>query len=549
VQVPNNLPDNYEELKKYVIHLATKHNEELKEKEIEIRDKQHKINSLEHGIIERERAIEKLKGMFKTLQRMSFASRSEKLDPSIYYQDLFFNEAELGLHDEKTLFEKHSDEIEVKAHFRKKKKEKAFPEHLERIVEEHDIPEHEKTCDCGCRLTEITPEVTEQIVIIQPEVYVRVHKRKKYACSNCKGDERNEAGKIVVTAPYKTPQLYPGSKLSVETLVYLILAKWLDSIPFYRLSQMLLRNRIEIPRSTMCNWTIGVYKRYKELLSFFPELLKSGKLIGIDESTYQVHKEDGRKNTSKSYMWVFRGGLHNKPIIYYQYRTSRSAEFLKETLKDYSGFVQADGLPTYNVHLKENPDILLAGCFAHVRRKFENAFKNSKEPFAEKVLYYMKKIYNVEKFIREKEYYVNGNFVEIAKLRQEKSKPIMDHLYNMLQIESDNLRQSCALKTAIRYALKEWGKASLFLEHGEIYIDNNHVENSIRPFVVGRKNWFFADVPEGAEASAMYFSIIQTFKANGLNPQEACMEFFSTLPSCTTPKEAETLFKSIIGWG
>jgi transposase len=538
VQFSNNLPNDPEELKKLVIHFNK-----------ELITKQNKINQLEHNIIERDRAILRLKGMFQSLKRMNFGSTSEKIDPNVYYQDLFFNEAELGLHDESTLFESHSDEVEVKSHIRKKKGRKPLPDHLERKLEEHDIPEHEKTCECGCRLTEIEPEISEQIVIIPPEVYVRQHRRKKYTCNNCKGDERTEAGKIVVTAPFTTPQIYPGSNLSVETLVYLLLAKWLDSIPFYRIAQMLLRNKIEIPRGTMSNWVIGVYLRYKELLSFFPKLLMLGRLIGVDESWYQVHKEIGRSNTSNSYMWVFRGGLHNKPIIYYHYRTSRSADFLREFLDGYEGFIQADGLPTYKYHLKEMSSLLLAGCMAHVRRKFEDTFRISGEKLAEKILYNISKIYKIEDKIKKFEYYKNGEFEKIVEIRQRESKPLMDHIYIMLQNEGTNLNQSDKLKNAINYALKEWSKVKLFIDHGEIYIDNNLVENAIRPFVLGRKNWLFADVPEGAEASAMYLSIIQTFKVNGLNPQTACMEFFSKLPACKSKDDAENLFISILEWG
>ena len=548
MQLPKNLPNDSEELKKIVLQIFTQYNQEIIQKENIILSKENKIDKLQHDIEERDRAIMRLKDMFRDLQRMKFGSKSEKLDPSIYYQDLFFNEAELGLHDEKTVFESDSNIIEVESHTRKKVGRKPLPDHLERRDEEHDIPEDEKVCNCGHRLTEIEPEVSEQVVIIPPTVYVRRNVRKKYTCNHCKGDERNEAGKIVVTAPFKTPQIYPGSNLSVETLVFLLLSKWLDGIPFYRISEILLRNKIEIPRGTMCNWVIGVYLRYREYLSFFPGLLKCGRLIGVDETTYQVHNEEGRENTSVSYLWAFRGGLHDKPIVYYLYRTSRSADFLGDFLEGYNGIIQADGLATYNAHLKEKPDIILAGCFAHVRRKFEKVFKVSKEKSAEKILYTIGKLYEVEKRIRNLGYYREGKFEEIVKIRQRDSKPLMEHLYRLIEEESKNPKKSDGLRIAVNYALKEWPKINHYLESGELYIDNNYVENAIRPFVVGRKNWLFADVPEGAEASAMYLSILQTFKVNGLNPQIAAMEFFTKLPTCKTPDDAQALFKSIIRW-
>ena len=219
MQFPEILPEDPEKLKNLLIQLNSsyqnqiaQYNKTIIENENQILDltsinqkKENQIQELEHRISERDRAILKLRDMFKDLQRMKFGIRSEKVDPRIYYQDLFFNEAELGLQDEPTLFESNSEDTEVRMHKRKKPGRRSFPAHLEREIKDHDISEEEKICNCGHRLTELNSEVSEQIVIIPPKVYVRQNRRKKYACNHCRGDERNEAGKIVVTAPYKTP--------------------------------------------------------------------------------------------------------------------------------------------------------------------------------------------------------------------------------------------------------------------------------------------------------------------------------------------------------
>ncbi|NBO72826.1 IS66 family transposase, partial [bacterium] len=521
-----NLPNDAEELKKLlldaqdVIH-SLRINNEQKEK---------RLNEQENLII-------RLNEQLKSLKRNFMGVKSERTELKDYYERGLFNEAELGLHDEDTLFEEHAEEVNISGHTRRSRGRKKLPESLERKIVPHDIPDEEKICSCGCRLENIGSEDSEQLVVIPPEVYVRKNVRFKYACKNCKGDERQEAGKVVVTSPFKTPQLLPGSNLSPETLTFLLLSKFLDHIPFYRLSEMFLRLKIQLPRGTMSNWIIGVYERYKHLMGFFHDLLKEGMLIGIDETTYQVHNEKGRENTKKSYMWVLRGGLPNRTVIVYIYKETHSASFLKDYLDDFNGVIQTDGLETYNTHFKNNPDVILAGCMAHARRKFEDAYKQGKDKIAEKVLYYMRKLYAIEDKIRKQEYLKKGLVDKIVEIRQKEAKPILEYLHDHLSEIRSGLPESIGVGRAIRYFLNEYPKLCKYLDNGYIYIDNNLVENSVRPFVLGRKNWLFSDVPEGAHASAFYYSLIQTFKVNNLNVMDACFQFFSNLPECKSQDE------------
>jgi transposase len=533
MNLPSELPNDVQELKKLLIQTAQQSEE--------------KITQLENRVKERELAILELKEMFLKLQRKEFGRKSEKFKED-ERQGYIFNEIELGLHDEKELFNAHEDEpTTVKSHTRNKTGRKKLPDHLERKDVFHDISESEKNCDCGHKLADIGEEISEEIVIKPPQVYVNRHIRKIYACSNCKGDERNEAGNIVVTSPFNDPRIFPGSNLSVDTLVFLITSKFMDSIPFHRISEMLLRIKIQIPRGTLCNWVNGVYLKYRDILGFFPELVQTGGLIGIDETSYQVHKEKGRKNTSKSYMWVMRGGEYNKPIINYAYRKTRSALFLKDLLINYKGAIQTDGFETYNTHFKNNPDVIHAGCVAHARRKFEEIYKLNKDDVCEKVLYNFRKLYAIEDKIRKKDLYKKGLMDEIVQIRQKEAKPILDYLHTYLSQIILTIPRTIGVGKAISYTLNEWDKLIKYIDNGYIYIDNNNVENSIRPFVLGRKNWLFSDVPEGAEASAFYFSLLQTFKANGLNPYEASMKFFKSLPNCKNQDDARDLFFGILG--
>lgn len=293
----NNLPEDINELKK-LIGLLSSENIQLKER-----------------VIESNKTILRLQEMFANMRRGLFGSKSEKMD---YLQGMLFNEAESGLHDNSDLFESHGESTLVKSHERKKTGPKPFPADLPRKEIIHDIDKSEKMCNCGHELINIGKEESEKLKIIPPEVIVEHHVRFKYACNHCMRESREGVGNIVITAPFTTPQILPKSNLTVETLVYLIVSKFMDHIPFYRMSMMLLRSKIEIPRATMCNWVIGVYERYKHLMSFLLKHLQMGNLIGIDETPIQVHNEKGRKNTQTSYMWVMRGGLPGRVVVVYQ---------------------------------------------------------------------------------------------------------------------------------------------------------------------------------------------------------------------------------------
>ena len=552
MQNSNNLPNDPEELKKLLLEAQNqidKYSNNLIELNNVIHNQKIELDLKVKKLTEKETLIIRLNEMLANLRRSHMGIKSEKIESKDYYENGLFNEAELGLHDTGTLFEAHADEITIPSHTRKSSGRKKLPENLVRMEVIHDIPEGEKICNCGCRLEHIGNEESEQLVIIPANVYVKKHIRLKYACKNCKGDEREGRGNIVVTAPFKAPHLLPGSNLSHETLSFLLVSKFMDHIPFYRLSEMFLRLQIQLPRGTMSNWIIGVYERYKPILGFFPELLMKGNLIGIDETPFKVHNEKDRKDTSTSYMWVLRGGLPNRTVVNYIYRQTHSALFLKEYLHGYLGAIQTDGLKTYNAHFKNHPDIILAGCMAHARRKFEEVFKQSKDEISEKVLYYIRKLYAIEDRIRKQDYLKKGMLDRIVEIRRSEAKPILEHLKNYLLEKRPTAPTEFGSGRAVSYFLKEYPKLIKYLNNGYIYIDNNLVENSVRPFVLGRKNWLFSGVPEGAEASAFYYSLLQTFKANNLNPMKACLDFFENLPLCHTTYDAKELFLKIMGWG
>ena len=450
MSLPENLPDDSESLKQYIISMANRNNALEKEKQNLVQEKD---SLLRENQIKQNKILH-LENILFDFKRKMFGSKSEKIDPTDLYYGMLFNEPEVGLHDADKIFDGHSETaqaIHVKSFERKKSGRKPLPDNLPREDVFHDISESEKTCKCGCRLERIGEEVSEKLGFIPQKIYVERHVRFKYACKNCEGDQREEAGKIVVTAEMP-PQLLPKSILTPELFAYIIVSKYLDHIPFYRMENILLRHGLEITRATLCNWTIGVYEKYLHLFPFYKNILLSGRLLGIDETVLQVHREEGRSDTTNSYMWLIRGGTVDKPILLYLYRETRSADFLKKYLKGYTGIIQTDGYGSYDAHFRGNENILHAGCMAHARREFEKIWKANKNPIAWDILNRIRELYKIEDEIRKRELFHKKEFSEIVRIRQEKSKPILDSLHIHLQSLLTTNAGTLDLGKAIRYA-------------------------------------------------------------------------------------------------
>jgi len=275
------------------------------------------------------------------------------------------------------------------------------------------------------------------------------------------------------------------------------------------------------------------------------EDIRSGPLIGIDETPLQVLNEAGRDNTTKSYMWVYRGGAPDRPTLLYQYQRTRSGRVALEFLNDYHGFIQSDDFSGYD-HLDQNPNIVHLGCWAHARRKFVKVVKVRKKhrskranpkSLADEALDYIGNLYQIEKEARR----LQLDAVGIYQLRQEKAKPLLDKFKGWLETNRPQTPPKGLLGKAIRYTLANWKKLLIYLEDGQLRPDNNLVENAIRPFVVGRKNWLFAGSPDGAKASATFFSLIETAKANGLEPYAYLRHIFKKLPLAQTKQDLKDL--------
>ncbi len=433
--------------------------------------------------------------------------------------------------------EPEEESVVIKEHERKKNGRKPLPEDLPRIEIIHDISDEEKQCGCGAIKSCIGEETSEKLQIDPAKLWVELHIRPKYACKCCEG--LDDDGKTVSIAPVP-PQIIPKSFASPSLVAHLMIGKFCDALPFYRQEQQFERYDVQISRATMCNWFFYVADILKPLLEQLRLWVLSGPLINIDETPMQVLKEPGRDPSSKSYMWLFRGVYLNKPSVYFHYSSSRGGKVAQDFLGDYKGYIQTDGYQGYNF-LDQREGIVHSGCWAHVRRKFTEALNasgkkkkvqnkgNSKANFALKKI---QDLYLIELKAREK----NLSEDKTYNIRQEKSVPIIKELEVWLEETLPKIPPQCLLGRDLNYMANQWPLLINYVENGIVRMDNNLVENAIRPFAVGRKNWLFAVSPRGAESSALFYSLIETAKANGLEPYKYLKYLFEEYPKAKTPE-------------
>jgi transposase len=464
-----------------------------------------------------------------------FGRKSEKYADFERTQMLLFNEAEDGAVGVLSGEQQASYRIPVRGHTRRRGGvRKPLPASLPREIKVHDIPESEKSCGCGQELAKIGEETHEELEFIPGKLYVIRHVRPKYACAACQGTETE--GAVVKIAP-PAPSMIPKGMVGPGFLTQVVASKFVDAVPFYRQVKILHRHGIEIGRSTLCGWALEAAGRMEVLKTLLWEALLSGRLIQADETKLQVLEEPGRENTSDSWMWVYRGGEVEHPVVIFEYEPSRAGRIPLESLAYYRGYLQTDGYKGYNA-IGNREGIVHVGCLAHIRRKLHEAHRvapNSGQ--AREALEFIRQLYEVES---------RADALKLSPdqrrdLRLQESKPILDTFRQWLETKQKQVLPGGYLGKAINYAIGQWERMIRYLDDGILRPDNNLAENAIRPFVVGRRNWLFSGSPRGAFASATLFTMIESAKANGLEPYHYLRYVFTKLPAVMTEAELEAL--------
>lgn len=494
------------------------------------------IAELKAAIAGRDAHIKILEEKLRLATYQQFAPSSEKLS-GLGHPDLFFNEAEaLGTEPEP---EAQAAEIVVPEHKRQRGKRKPIDAALPRQRIEHDISAAEKMCACGCQKTRIGEVISEQLDIEPAKALVLQHVRAKYACRTCEGTD--DDGPTVVTAPLPAQPL-PKSNCAPGLAAFITVSKYADGLPLYRLEGILQRYKISVSRTAMACWMIKLGDLVQPLIDLFNDHVLAYDVLQMDETTVQVLKEEGRAAKDKSFMWVRRGGAPGQPVILFDYAATRAASVPLELLKGYQGYLQSDDYAGYNAAAKRD-GVKHVGCLDHARRCFikavqaQHAVAGQERGLAPEALKIIRKLYGIEKLARD----AKMTAEQRHKLRQEKAKPIWDELRAWLDRNFGATPPQSLTGKAINYLAADWPRLIRYLDDGRVETSNVLCENAIRPFVIGRKNWLFSDTPAGAYASAKLYGIIETAKANGLEPYAYLRHIFEKLPQATTPADMVAL--------
>lgn len=492
-------------------------------------DLQAEVSKLRTQLQQRDAHIHRLEEYIQQLRYRSFAASSEKLSPN---QLGLFDEAEEVVDTEEQIDALKADApaetVEVTSHQRQKRPRIGLPEHLPREEVIHDLPEADKVCPHdGVALTLIGSDDHEQLEVIPAQLKVRVHKRLKYACPCCQ--------QHLVTASKPNPPI-AKSVAGPSLLATIATQKYADALPLYRQVEMFKRMGVTLDRTNLANWMIRCGGLAQPLINLLHDKLLEQPVIHMDETPVQVLNEPGKAAQSQSYMWV-QAANGSQPVRLFHYSPSRAQAVPLARLSGSLQAVMVDGYEGYNKACVEY-EITRLGCWAHARRKFVEAQKlqpKGKTGRADQALSLIQKLYRVEVATKD------SPPDERHRLRQQEAQPLIDKLHEWLQKTLPQVPPKAPLGKALSYLHHQWPRLVRYLDDGRYPIDNNPAENAIRPFAIGRKNWLFANSQKGAHASANLYSLIETAKANHLNPYQYLLRVFTDLPNAQTLEDIEAL--------
>jgi transposase len=391
--------------------------------------------------------------------------------------------------------------LETITYTRSKKKtgRKALPKSLPYLEKIHDLTDAEKQCACGCALTHINDEITEQLDVVPQMTFRVVHIRKKYACKRCE--------ETIRLAPLPK-QPIARSIASPGLLAAIIDSKFNRHMPLYRQEAMFHEASISLTRGTLSNWLIHSAHLLTPLVKLMMADIHDYDIAFADETPLQVLKEKDRLPTQKSTMWLFIGGPPDKRAFVYQYHPTRAHQVPADFFADFQGYLHADCYKAY-VALGQREQLQHVACLAHARRYFVDVAKSSKkEGLAHQVITLMAKLYHIESKLKESK----ATPACIFMTRVKEAKPILTQIKDLMDEAKLKVPPKSPLGAALFYSLTHWEALNAYLYDGRLEIDNNRSERAIKPFVIGRKNWLFHGNDVGAKAGSILFSLIETCK-------------------------------------
>ena len=511
--------------------------EELKTKYSELEHKTSDLEDKNSYLEEKNSELAKLVAYYEECFRLSkhrqFGQSSEKVDSDSRQILLVFDEAENEA--EVKMPEPSVEEITYTRRRCTGSKEDNFETlPVESIV--HSIPEEERICpECGGAMHIMGHEKRRELEIIPAQVKIVEHEREVYSCRRC---EHENIKVPVIKAPMPEAPI-KGSAASASSIAHIMVQKYMNALPLYRQEMSFLNEGFFLSRQTMANWLIRASSDWLEpLYEQMRQRILQEEILHADETVVQVLKEPGRSSRRESFMWLYRTGRYTKtPAVLYEYRETRSSAHPKIFLEDFKGYLHTDGYSGYKTLQK---DIRLCGCWAHARRKFHEAVEaappeEKTNSVSQKGLDFCSRLFELE---REYEHLTPE---ERHKKRAEQSKPVSEAFFTWAS--SLCALPKSALGKALHYALEQRPYLETFYLDGRLELSNNRAERSIKPFVIGRKNWLFCCTPKGAKSSSIIYSIIETAKENRLRPFEYLKYIFEVMPNIS-----EENYHTLLPW-
>jgi transposase len=398
-----------------------------------------------------------------------------------------------------------------------------LPEHLPRIIHRHE-PESCQCAECGAALTEIGADVSEQLDVEPAKFFVHRHIRPQYACRTCE----------TVTAAAIPPAVIDGGLAAPGLLAWVATQKFLDHLPLYRVEQICARQGVPIARSTLAEWVGRIGVALQPLSERLAELLKQRSILHADE-TPVPQLDPGKGKTHRAYLWAYRSCDldHGPPILVFDYQPGRSGQHVRHFLQGWRGHLMVDDYSGYKALF--HAGVTELACLAHARRKFFDLHAANQNPFAAEALQRITALYRIEQDAKE------CSVAQRKALRQSASQPLLDALHDWLLQARRKTADGSGLARAIDYSLRRWPALQRYATQGEFPIDNNPIENAIRPIAIGKKNWLFAGSERAGMRAAAIQSLLGTAKLNGIEPTAWLKETLEKLPTWPNSRIDELL--------
>ena len=477
--------------------------------------------------------IQWLQEQFNLLQQKRFGASSEK-DMTDGDQMSLFNEAEWTADEaEGEIPEPDMAKVAPPKKTKTKGGKLRMVSGLPKETIDFRLSKEEQICpECGEKLTEVRKTIRRELIVIPAQVKVREYIDAVYACRNC---QKNGIENPMHTGKAPKP-LLENSLASASFVSDIMKKKFVDGMPIYRQEADLKRKGIRLTRQTMSNWVIRCSEKYLQgVYDILKEELLKREIIQADETTVQVLSEPGKAPATDSFMWLYRSGEWDpqSQIILYEYQDNRRKENPENFLGDFNGYLQTDGYAGYNsVTKREKDPAVSVGCWAHARRFFCDASKAIKKRNSEvsttnidKAIAYADRIFAIERDSG----LAKKTPQERMQIRKEKTLPVLDEYFKWIRsFDPDHIIKG-KFRDGIVYSQNQEEALRAFLLDGRLQCSNNAAERSIKPFVISRKNFLFCKTPSGAKATATVFSLIETAKANGLDPFKYLVYIFEKL--------------------